>query len=290
MRNNQNGQILLVILLIMIVGLTIGLFLLGRTTTDISLTTKITDSTRAFNAAEAGIEEAIRTPGSFTGASSSPVLVATGVTYTVGASGLGAAGSYRIYPETKQETVPIGSVFTVWLVGHDTSGNLDELIKYNFDSVYICFTTNSPLPSLGVTMIYRDNANLIRSSYKGYDSPGRSTTGFEPALNATATDCPTTDYNFYASVQFSTDFSNSPLASPFTPLAIRIRPLYAPASIAVRELSPGMLPFQGSDITSVGNVGEITRRINVKKPYTVPPPFIDYALYSTGINAPLTHN
>ena len=52
----QAGQILVIMLLIMVVGMTIGLFLLGRTTTDISLTSKLSDSSRVFNAAEAGIE------------------------------------------------------------------------------------------------------------------------------------------------------------------------------------------------------------------------------------------
>lgn len=81
-------------------------------------------------------------------------------------------------------------------------------------------------------------------------------------------------------------------------IALEIHPLYAASVIAVVPASGtcpdggngGCLPKQGNDITSVGQAGNTTRRINVKDPYTKPAPFLDYALYSTSNTDSLSHD
>jgi hypothetical protein len=57
----QSGQVGVIILLIMVVILTIGLTVASRTTQESFLTTQNAESSRVFNAAEAGIEEALST-------------------------------------------------------------------------------------------------------------------------------------------------------------------------------------------------------------------------------------
>jgi len=59
MRKNS-GQIALVAVLIMTVLLTIGLAVITRSVTDIRISEETGESTRAFSAAEAGIEEALK--------------------------------------------------------------------------------------------------------------------------------------------------------------------------------------------------------------------------------------
>lgn len=148
----MSGQILVVLLLIMIVGLTVGLYLLGRTTTDISLTTKITDSSRAFNAAEAGVEEAIRKSTSII--PNSPVPLASGLVYTVTSTDLGV--SSLIYPDNKPAETAVGDATTIWLMPHDDETGSLEFSRYYYASyLTICYTTNSPVPALGVTVFYR---------------------------------------------------------------------------------------------------------------------------------------
>lgn len=56
---SQSGQALLIILLVMSVALTVVLSTVSRSVTDLSITTYEEDSSRAFSAAEAGIEEAL---------------------------------------------------------------------------------------------------------------------------------------------------------------------------------------------------------------------------------------
>ena len=53
------GQALVIILLVLAVASTVVLSLVSRTVTDVAITTKEKDSSRAFSAAEAGVEEAL---------------------------------------------------------------------------------------------------------------------------------------------------------------------------------------------------------------------------------------
>jgi hypothetical protein len=59
-RNRQSGQVALIILLVMVVVLTVGLSLISHSVTDISISKDEEEAMRAFSAAEAGIEEALR--------------------------------------------------------------------------------------------------------------------------------------------------------------------------------------------------------------------------------------
>ena len=56
---NQKGQAVLVVLLSLSVVLIVVMFVVSRSVTDISLSTKEEDSLRAFSAAEAGVERAL---------------------------------------------------------------------------------------------------------------------------------------------------------------------------------------------------------------------------------------
>ena len=94
---SERGQVLIIILLVMLVGMTIGLSVLGRTTTDVSSTTKIEESARAFNAAEAGIEETIRVGNAATGGT---IPFAPGLSYQVNVNNL-TANPANIFHSTK---------------------------------------------------------------------------------------------------------------------------------------------------------------------------------------------
>lgn len=59
-KKSQSGQIALVVLLVMVVLLTVGLAVVSRSVTDIRISQETEESARAFSAAEAGIEEALK--------------------------------------------------------------------------------------------------------------------------------------------------------------------------------------------------------------------------------------
>lgn len=82
----QAGQIGVIILLIMAVLLTAGLSLAVRTTQELFLSQQTAESTRVFNAAEAGIEEALSNDLSFEGEQTSGSITTienTSVDYTI---------------------------------------------------------------------------------------------------------------------------------------------------------------------------------------------------------------
>lgn len=60
MKNSKSGQVALIILLIMVVVLTIGLSLISHSVIDVSISKDEEEAIRAFSAAEAGIEEALK--------------------------------------------------------------------------------------------------------------------------------------------------------------------------------------------------------------------------------------
>ena len=281
---------LIVILLVMIVGLTVGLFLVGRTTVDVSLTTKMTDSSRAFNAAEAGIEEAIINSSVVQNA---PIPVVTGQdpTYTVNVAPLG--GGSQIFPSTIQLPWQQGKEFTVWLVPHNPDGTLSTARYYTNNTIAICFGTaatlpGQPDPAVAVTLFYRSPALDSRISYFGYDAsstvrtPGFGVASHTPA--APANQCITNGYWWGANVNFNADFGVDPTnAALFGAMqALRIRPLYIQTAIAVVPHGGvgGVLPAQGDTITSSGNAGETVRKIDVDKEQPRQPPFMDYTIYS----------
>src|SRR5258708_19174487 len=64
---HQSGQIGIIIILIMVVLLTVGLSLAARSSREVTLSTQEAESTRTFNAAEAGVEQAMSGGFAFTG-------------------------------------------------------------------------------------------------------------------------------------------------------------------------------------------------------------------------------
>lgn len=61
-KKNQQGQILLVVVLVMVIALTVGLSLASRSITNLKTTTEESNSQKAFSAAEAGIERVLQNP------------------------------------------------------------------------------------------------------------------------------------------------------------------------------------------------------------------------------------
>lgn len=270
---NQKGQILVILLLIMIVGLTVGLFLMGRTTSDISLTGEMTESARAFNAAEAGIEESIRLGAGLT--TGTPIPVASGVTYTVERANLGV-GSGRIYPEAKAAPVALGDTFTVWLVEHDAvTGELILDPDYAESRIDVCFDEPA---AIGITLYYLTAGNQMLSAITGYDGNGsrQAENGFlDPTGN-----CSSYGYTTRARVNFGPDLGVVNDAGNRL-VALRVRPLYSATALAVvLPDAAAVLPTQGADISSLGISGGTARRIDVAAPYKIPAPFMDQALYS----------
>jgi len=123
----QSGQALVLILLSLSVVLTIILFILSRSVTDIATSTEQADSIRAFSAAEAGVEKAL-----IVGTSLDSTQIGD-ATYSVDVSNYSEGTTTFNYP------IPMisGDTMTTWFVSHDGNGNMVCSVDYP------CFTGNT---------------------------------------------------------------------------------------------------------------------------------------------------
>ncbi len=265
-KNKQSGQIALISLLVLMVATTVGLSLIARSTTDVSVTRNVEESSRAFSAAEAGIEEGLKS-----GIASADTLdSALGVKYNVAVTPVGGSASPFEFPQKtlKQDTE------TVWLVNHDPStGLIVETPTYTVNTIGVCWSSESPNPAVAVSILYRKFGGSYQVAKAAYDPDSRSNN-----FSAAAAGGCTTNTAYSATMTFS-DLGITPASD--TLIALRIRPVYSGARIAVAPAQ--VLPEQGSRIESTGTSGsDVNRKIVAYKQYRAPASLFDYAVYSEG--------
>lgn len=273
-KNWDRGQVVLILVLLTVVGLTIGLSLISRTITDVRISSQIEQSSRAFSAAEAGIETALSSN------------IAVGPTGTVNLSG--ATANYAVKTvgdNTDTLLLPLtqeGDTQNVWLIEHEDDDSLRET-GYSYSenqTLEICWGSQSNTnPAMLITLFYKENGQY-KIAKKVYDSENRDN-NFEVADNlggycggdwpfrklivaATDTDSATDDYG---------------IASSSRLLLMRLQPIYNETSMAVKPSAK--LPPQGRVITSIGQTNtNIVRKIQVNQSYPVLPTLLDFSYFS----------
>lgn len=276
----NSGQIVLITLLVLAIATTVALSLISRTTNDASITRDVEESSRAFSAAEAGIEQALLSATSTNGA----VTLSAGVSYNVNVSMMsGALGMYELPKKTLQ-----GSTETIWLVDHDQSnGSILETPTYTSGSISFCWSKKSAteIPAMVATLLYKKAGvyKVARSAFDP-DSVSRATTNnFTGAYTVGGCGGNTaTDYR--ATLTFAT-LNPTEVINPATDtlIALRLRPVYYDSKIVV-DSGAAVLPAQGYIIESTGTtVGGTNRKIVVYQQYRSPSTIFDAALYSEGV-------
>ena len=301
---SDSGQALLIVLLGMTGILTVVLSVVSRTVTDITITSYQEDAQRAFDAAEAGIEDALLTGTAVVG----PVPIGE-ATYDVSFA--------NPVPDNREYKYPAdlvsGESATFWFVEHDPAngkltcagGNCSGANRFG-----ICWGSETTLtdetPAIEVTVLYDYNegagtvGNVISSGGKDFihlkvargaydaNTSGRSSpNNFDTA----STGCNIAGKEF----AFTTGTINLSGGSPDIDipcsgideciLMVKVRLFYntdfEPLAI---EVGPGSasLPPQGTQIDSVGAAGGSTRRINVFQSYPEPPFVFDSAIFGQG--------
>lgn len=275
---NQTGQVILILILVMTVALAIGLSVIQRSLSDISTSGKVEQSSRAFSAAEAGIEKALRndfTSVDFTDSSA-----------TVTGSGfLPLAGQALEYPPLGKEEVA-----QVWLA--DPRANLP--LGDDCGSGYTCYDPSPPRTldvywgnsttdkaALELTLISYSGGYATRKWYLDHNitrSPDNrfiriDCIGYPLVLN---------NYQCKFTIGGSSDPDGVLPAGRL--ILIRARLLYNSTSqpIAVAPKSGGSLPPQARIIESTGTAGETQRKIQLFQLYKVVPPYFDYGIFSVG--------
>lgn len=262
-RKNQSGQMLLITLLVVSVAVTIVLSIIGRATTDVAISNQIDESSRAFNAAEAGIEESLKTGGI------SSATIASGASYNVTRADIG--GGVGIYEFPNKTTR--GQVETLWLASQDGTS------PYAGSSFDICWTTEETIPAIIVSILYKTAGGIYQIARGAYDpdSSRAGTNSFSTPTQITGGCGGSTQTTYLQRITFA----NFGIGGTDTLISARIQPVYSDTKIAIN--AQAALPLQGSKFESVGKLDSgVTRKIVVFQQYRSPPALFDYVIYSQG--------
>lgn len=283
----QKGQALVIVLLSLAVVLTIVLFVLARSTTDIAVSSRSAEATRAFSAAEAGVENAL----------------------VIGANGSGTVGNANYSANVTDFAIgktsfnyPIelysGDAMTVWFVSHDAKGNIIPCSGTNCfagTSITPCWSKNSSIgdatPAIELSVFYEATPGDVSTLAIGrttYDPKG-DRAGSNKFNQGVTLGCSVlgASYGFKKSINFADlGIPASSYNSPGGLLFARVRMFYnsdlpQPVGISVVGTNGSVLPSQGTDIDSTGQSGESNRRVSVFQAWPEPPEVFDFALYSS---------
>jgi len=246
------GQALVIVLLIVGVGLTVGLAIISRSVTEVNVTTVQEESARALEAAEAGVEQAFG--GLIAGSGGTGTLPSSNATFNVANSNIGAGTVYEV-----PFVVDQGDAATVDMTGY--SGN----------NVRICWGKNSEQTGVEVILYFDPGSGLISSGRGGYDPQGRWNFMVSDTGN-----CGTMGYTYSKLV----DLSELGMTSG-TPLFLRIRPVFNSTPVRLAVVAVGSsFPVQGTEIQSTGQAGNASQRIKATAANPDLPAIFDNAVFS----------
>lgn len=238
------------------------------------------ESARAFSAAEAGIEEALRTKDQRIN--------------TTFAAGVGYASTVKIIGDTTGiytlPTTLVGQAETIWLAAHNASNGFDDPPSYYYppaSSIDICWSHATPVPALEIAIYYKVGSSYFvsRGAYDP-DAISRSSNKF-----SSVTDSDNSAGGCGGLANAYRQLVSMPSGVGVIPLMMRIRPYYNSATITISPLGGNRLPQQGIEISSTGctqitdagcTEGGVTRKIVVRQQYPGPSSIFDYSLYSQG--------
>lgn len=255
---HEKGQALLIVILTMVVSLTVGLSLASRSLVNVRISQAEEESQRAFFAAEAGIEEALKS-GAAIGSATNPLTLPNNARYFATVATIGGTEFELPGIIVKDEGGQI------WLSTHPTYAS----------------------PYLGsVTIFWGEegescpNASALEISvFEGSTS--------SPSVRRFAVDPCTRGNSFQVAsggglVLGKQYRSSTTILGITSGLIMRIVPLYRSTSVAVR--GSASLPSQGKLVESVGKVPtsegkEVVRKIKVFESFPTLPTFFDYAIF-----------
>ncbi|OGG15608.1 hypothetical protein A3D77_02845 [Candidatus Gottesmanbacteria bacterium RIFCSPHIGHO2_02_FULL_39_11] len=278
----ESGQMVLILVLMTIVGVTIGLSLVSRTIQDVRISSQIEQSSRAFSAAEAGVENALKfsNAGSYNGTidvggtSSSYQSQVTNI-------GGGAAGSTLV----TFGLTDVNQTQTIWLTDHSPGGDLMESSYYPLgEPIYICWQNGSPTPAAVITLYYKNGSSyyVIKGAYDPVFVRGGSNSFRWGLPEGTGGNCGgVPGYNYQVTITPTTSAGNYQVPGGSILLFAKVQMLYVSSPLAVLSSSTNSFPPQGKQITSVGQTASgVTRRIQVIQGFKTLPSLLDFALYS----------
>lgn len=271
MKQDYNrGQILLIVILTMAVALTVGLSLASRTLTNLKISKNNEESQRAFQAAESGIEAAIKGTANPSGDLGNNAAFKTLTKATGGESAV-------ILNNNDMVGQDIG--LDVWLSKNTDYSNQMPAAEY---TIYWGSTTQTTCtkgvtqkPAIEVIALYgsKSNPQLKKAvfdpctgSQKRIDGALDTTNSVDTSIAANGTS------NIYK--------YNGKITLPGNGLVMKIIPLYTSSPVSVKS-SGAVFPSQGSVIESTGTSGDTVRKVTYYSAFPqMPLEYFSYAIIS----------
>lgn len=305
-QTNQSGQIIIILLLVMLVVLSVVLAITQRSTTDLSSSTDTEQSTRAYSAAEAGLEQALQrgttSPNSPPITSQTINLGGNQSTATIRNSGLlpvAGSGIALEYPPIGKETFAqfwltdtantannySRNSFTIYFGNPDSLKAYDDAAGDNAQNVSPAIEVNvikqitiAAVVSYESQRSYYDSLSSRASSNNFINTTTPSTPitcSGSPAVNTILQ----TQSPFYCRVTIN--ITNCSLPS-CVPQLVRIRFLYTNLNhkVAIAPIDGSSLPPQVELYTSTGTAGQSQKTLQVFRVKEMLPPWLDFAIFS----------
>jgi len=252
LHRNSSGQVGLIVLLIMVVILALGLSLATRTSQQAEIAIQQEDTTRVFNAAEAGVEAALANiyQNENTGSFSS-------ISEEIESLDLTDSNANINYSITKSNT----------LETHLKQGTSTELQVPSAGSISFYWATETACTDTASLLlsVYANNAGTITAKhYAVGNCTGASTRGD----NFIANDIGPAPYRY-----------SYTLFTAANDVFVRVKPVYNDTDIKIVG-SPAVSQFTINSQAQNTLTGQETRTFEVKRTLSTAPAFMEYALVS----------
>lgn len=266
-RKNVKGQAVLLVLLSLSVVLIVVMFIVSRSITDISLSSREEDSMRAFSAAEAGIERAL-----IVGSGTSDTLDSASFTSTV--TNFATNSTQVVYPMSLKS----GEMATFWFYRPSEAG-------YKGSQMKVCWgdDNTTDTPAIEVTVYYKvGTVYQVARKMIDPDTSGRTQANSTVSKNCTIDG---QNFEYYNLVQFNPSDLNIPnYGTAGTLQFATIKMLYNTTTahkVGVDVTgNASNLPTQGVKIVSAGSYSGANRSVEVYQLNASVPPIFTNAIYS----------
>lgn len=293
----QAGQAVLILILVMTVALAIGISVVQRSLSDISTASKVEQSSRAFSAAEAGIEDRLR------GGSGNVNLTSNGssaqveggdlipcVPGSVGcAQGANTQQAPLEYPPLSKEEVA-----HIWLADYTSTSN-PPAAAYKQTSLDVYWgNSTSDKAALELTLVYFDGTQYkTRKWYLDHTITRIPDNKFTQAV-CTGYTVGVNIYQCKYTIGGSGDPGGALPSSPSILMLLRARLLYNSTSqpfaiqaavtcpVAASDCRDYSIPSQARTLISTGISGATQRKVKLFQVNNVVPPYFDYGIFSAG--------
>jgi hypothetical protein len=304
------GQTAIFVFVLLLVGLTIGLSVAGRTFRDLQSSGSSDFSARAFTAAEAGAEEALRQDLATVSPTCGQYVCSTDVAPSFGTTNK-SSFKYKVdtVSQLSQTVAEDDSIQLNMISGNNFfDGSLKIYWGKQSDTAVGGENATGTRPSLEVTLLTQSssgeygyakfavNAETRSNSFTAADGSVHPVPPVSSNFSATYSNM-IPDYNFgeIDSNPSPNLIGSNPPHTGLTDLLqinltnvdrvayVRIRPLYNRATIGVESATGSgthSFPAQSYKVTSQGNSGDATRAVQVTKSLPSLPPILDFALFN----------